>query len=67
MVNVLLIAWLNTSIGANIRYQHVNGGGWVDDTATVASTAFVGCNATVMHNAIVRDSTIVRNSTTVRL
>ena len=36
-------------------HQHVNGGGWVADTAKVDDTAYVGPNAIVYQNARVHD------------
>jgi len=36
-------------------HRHSNGGGWVENTATVAVTAYVGENAWVYENAWVFD------------
>jgi hypothetical protein len=33
-------------------HQHVNGGGWIANTATVADTACIGPNAKVYGNAM---------------
>ena len=35
----------------NGYHKHKNGGGWVEDTATVAATAYVGPSAVVSDNA----------------
>ena len=37
-------------------HQHVNGGGWIANTATVADTACIGPNAKVYGNAMVSDN-----------
>ena len=46
-------------------HQHVNGGGWVADTATVADTAYVGPGARVYGNACVCDNAHVSGNATV--
>ena len=38
-------------------HQHVNGGGWVADTAFVAETAYVGPDARVYGDAEVTEKT----------
>lgn len=42
-------------------HHHVNGGGWVAETAEVAPTAFVGPDAAVFGSARVLDNSIVDN------
>ena len=37
--------------GPVAAHKHVNGGGWVSDTATVADSAYVGLHATVSEYA----------------
>ena len=41
----------NFDAGLVPAHQHVNGGGWVADTATVSTSAYVGPNATVSDSA----------------
>jgi len=38
------------------RHQHSNGGGWIQNTATVADTAYVGPDATVSGSARISDN-----------
>jgi len=45
--------------GAVAAHRHVNGSGWVADTARVADTAYVGENAVVFENAEVSGKTWV--------
>lgn len=45
--------------------QHINGGGFVADTATVDATAYVGPNARVLGNASVLDSARLEDSAVV--
>ena len=40
-------------------HKHVNGGGWVANTADVSETAYIGPNARVFGNAQVSDDTWV--------
>jgi acyl-[acyl carrier protein]--UDP-N-acetylglucosamine O-acyltransferase len=54
---------LETPVG---WHRHPNGGGLVQDTATVADTAYVGPNAKVSDFAIVLDSAMVRDFARVR-
>ncbi|HEY7091492.1 MAG TPA: LamG-like jellyroll fold domain-containing protein [Tepidisphaeraceae bacterium] len=58
----------NTAAG----HTHPNGGGWVANTATVASTAYVGPNARVLgtaqvlNNARIEDYAVIANNARVR-
>lgn len=47
--------------GKVFAHHHVNGGGWVADTAKVADTVFVGKAAQVFHNAVVEGRAYVGN------
>lgn len=47
--------------GKVFAHHHVNGGGWVADTAKVADTVFVSKYAQVFHNAIVEGRAHVGN------
>ena len=53
-------------------HYHSNGGGWVDNTATVAATAYVGPNARVLGyakvlgNAKIEDYAVIAGSATVQ-
>jgi len=61
---------LNWSKGTG--YYHSNGGGWVDNTATVHSTAYVGPNAMVLgsarvyNNARIEDYAVIKGSAIVQ-
>jgi hypothetical protein len=50
------------SFGPVPAHKHVNGGGWVADTATVAATAYVGSDAQVYGSAQVCGSAQVYGS-----
>lgn len=50
-------SWSNRSYN-NMR-QHPNGGGWVSNTANVASTAYVGPNALVLDYATVGGNAVI--------
>jgi carbonic anhydrase/acetyltransferase-like protein (isoleucine patch superfamily) len=62
------LAWSKNASG----HYHSNGGGWVDNSATVSSTAYVGPNARVLGNAKVynyaqiEDYAVVAGSATVQ-
>lgn len=49
----------NDGNGPVPAHRHVNGGGWVANTASVDDTAYIGRDAHVFGHAIVRDHTRV--------
>lgn len=46
-------------LGLVLAHRHVNGGGWVADTAHVADTAYVGPRARVHGYAVIKDSAVI--------
>ena len=70
--NATLIEPNNGGAPGSGWHQHSNGGGWVQDTATVDSTAYVGPNARVAgsaqvkNNARIDDYAVVQDSAQVR-
>lgn len=47
--------------GKVFAHRHVNGGGWVEDSAKVADSAFVGKFAQVSHNAMVENHAAIKD------
>jgi len=52
-----LLPWANL----DEWHQHPNGGGWVENTASVDDTVCVGANAMVHEKAVVRDTVIIND------
>jgi acyl-[acyl carrier protein]--UDP-N-acetylglucosamine O-acyltransferase len=47
--------------GRVFAHKHVNGHGWVEDTAKVADTVYVGKLAAVFNNAVVENEVVIRD------
>lgn len=56
----------NDGNGLVVAHQHPNGGGWVANSANVASSAFIGTSATIAGNVRIDSNSILFGEATLR-